>query len=109
MPRTWNAIQVPVLTAWRSDPGAPENQDFARLFRLKYHHAQWRQIEFGRLLLTVARVVLRHDSAEISLVAAAINPGVAIQHLAPFTRARQADAITWTRDRRQIQDDGELV
>ena len=62
------------------------------VFRRERQRTQRRKIKFRRVLLAVARMVSGGDTAEIARVAPAINPGIAVQHFAPFARARQADA-----------------
>jgi len=57
----------------------------------------------------MARIVSSNDAAEIALVAAAVNGGVAVQHFAPFAGARQADAIIRTGNRREVQNDHGLI
>ncbi len=61
------------------------------------------------MLLAVAGDVFGGDTAQVSLVAAAINAGVGVQDLAPSADPRQADAISFPRHGREIQDGGELV
>ena len=51
----------------------------------------------------------RRHAAEVAHVAAAINRRVAVQHFAPFARARQADPVLQPRHRRQIQDHHQLA
>jgi hypothetical protein len=49
------------------------------------------------------------DAAQISLVASTVNRRITVQNFAPFTGARQPDAIFFPQHRRQIQNDGQLV
>src|SRR5471032_3214609 len=78
-------------------------------FRLKDYDAHGREIKLRRLLLAMARNILRGDAAVISLVAAGVNRRVTVQHLAPLAGARQADAIIFARHGCEIQNDDERV
>ena len=78
-------------------------------FRRERYYAQRRQIKLRRARLVVTRVVPGRHAAEIALVAAPINLGVAVQRFTPPARSRQANAIVRARYRREIQDDRELV
>ena len=79
-------------------PLRPEDQD-----------AQRRQDELGRARLALPGLVRRRDSAEVAHVAAAVNRRVAVQHLAPFPRARQANPVPQTRHGRQVRDHHQLI
>src|SRR5690242_11579174 len=73
----------------------PSIQSPARgLLLLERHHADWRQSEFRRIRVAVPGFFLSQNTAEISHVAAAVNARVAIDRFAPFSRARQTNAIT---------------
>ena len=54
--------------------------------------------------MAVAGMIAGNNSAEVPLVAAAVNSRVAVQELAPFTCARKTDAVMRTRNGRKIQD-----
>src|SRR5258708_38856002 len=59
--------------------------------------------------LVMDLVTLGPDAAEIARVAAAVDPGVAVEDFAPKARHRQPDPVLLARHRGQIEDNQDAV